>query len=142
MLEHEPTMCYGSIMIRGKQNKVIVTGGATPDSYELRCAFCMCDFFNSDIEIVPSGNNPSPDARVVRLRQFWEIKNIRGNGKNTIHHTLSEASHQSENLIITLLRTKMAPKTAVSRLKSELKKPTIFKKVLLLMKNGKIIVVK
>lgn len=129
-------------MLNSNCHKVIIKNRAKPDYYEMKCAFYMIDYFDSDIEIIPSNNNPSPDTRVVRLNQFWEIKNIRGNGKNAICHTLSKAASQSVNVIITLLRTKITPKVAIGRLKHELEGPTSFKRVLVLTKSGKIIVVK
>ena len=106
------------------------------------CGFCMANHFNSDIEFIPTSDIYSPDVIVKRLHQRWEIKTIRGNSKNTIEHAMHRAKLQSENLAISLYRSKMAPKVAIGRIKRELKLPNPFKRVILVTKNQKVVVIK
>lgn len=113
-----------------------------PDSFELRCVSRLCEYFKSSIEFIPTGQNSSPDIYVKRLHQYWEIKNVRGNGKNTIHNILHDIERQSTNIVLTLYHSKMPPKTAIGRIKAELKKATRIKRVLLITKTEKVIAIK
>lgn len=78
-----------------------------PTDDEIAVANVLAGFFQSDIRFVTRGISHTPDIYVVRLRQYWEIKNIRGNGPRTIANVLREAQHQSENVAISLARTSM-----------------------------------
>ena len=112
------------------------------DRAEIKCGFWLTKYFHSDIEFIPTASSNTPDIRVVRLHQYWEIKNITGNGKNTIHHAMSGANRQSNNLIITLIRSRMTPKVAIGRIKHEISKTTPFKRIILITKSGKILEIK
>ena len=104
----------------------------------MSAAEILLDYFDSNIEFIPSGSNScSPDLLITRLRQRWEIKIPRGNSKNTIHHALEDISRQSENVVISLLRTKMLPRAAIGRLKGELKFPNRIRRLILITKQGK-----
>ena len=61
-----------------------------------------------DIELIPPSvikGLRMPDIMMKGVA--WEIKSPEGNGKNTIKNTAQNASHQSENIIIDLRRTKI-----------------------------------
>ncbi|MBR5408350.1 hypothetical protein IK112_00170 [Candidatus Saccharibacteria bacterium] len=73
---------------------------------------------------------------------MWEIKDIKGNSKNTIQHNLSEARKQSRNIVITLYSTKMTPKNAIGRIKNELARRHDIKKCLLITKSENVIKIK
>lgn len=113
-----------------------------PDEHERKTAQLMANYLKSDIEFVPRKGSTTPDIIAVRLNQFWEIKNIRGNSSNTIHNNLKSIDRQSENVIITLFRSKMHPRTAESNIKEHLAKATRIKRALLITKSGKIIAIK
>lgn len=81
-----------------------------------------------------------PDLQVVKTGEFWEIKNIRGNSKNTIEGNLKKAARQSSNVVISLLRSKMSYAQAVVRIRHNLNRSHGgIKKVILVTKSGKTI---
>lgn len=46
-----------------------------------------------DFNIIrPLGLKPKPDIQVIRTGEYWEIKNLRGNGKHTVEDNLRKAS--------------------------------------------------
>lgn len=129
-------------MSEANQHKVTIEAYVSPDRYEIKVAFALLDYFDSDIILRKSGQNYSPDLLLKRTNQLWEIKNIRGNSVNTIEHNLARAKMQSDKIIISLYRTKMAPKRAIGRIKAELRRRREIKRVLLITKEHKIIEIK
>jgi len=128
-----------------KEYNVITPVGMKPkpDEYEDIVAELMAEHFKSDIKFILRGANTTPDIAVLRYNQIWEIKNIKGNSKRTIQNNLRDADDQSSNVIISLLRTKMAPQQAIGRINEFFKKgPTKIKKLLLVTKTQKILVIK
>ena len=115
-----------------------------PDRDELSCAFIVATYFRSKIECISSdnANSKSPDFLVKRLNQRWELKTIRGNSANTIHHAFERSNGQSENLIIYLGKTKMHAKSAISRIKRELKNGANKKRILVVTKTGAVVAIK
>lgn len=135
--------CYDIFMREhGKQKGVILKAYSKPSSVEIRCAFTLLQYFNSTIEFIPKATIHTPDLKVTSKNQLWEVKDIKGNSKNTIAHNLSSAKKQSENVIITLYSTKMTPKIAVARIKAELKHTPQIKKCLLITKEEKVVKIK
>lgn len=112
-----------------------------PDSYEERVARILARRFQSDMMFVPpSGSLHTPDLQVIKTGEFWEIKNIRGNGKNTIEDNLKKAAKQSKNVVISLFRTKMTQAQAAARIRYFLSRPHgNIKNVVLIAKNDKTI---
>lgn len=112
-----------------------------PDRYEEEVARILARKFQSDILFVPPTNSlHTPDLQLVKTGEYWEIKNIRGNGKNTIEDNLKKAARQSNNVVISLLRTKMTPSQAAARIRFFLSRPhNNIKQVLLVTKAGKTI---
>ena len=129
-------------MNKTEKHKVTIEAYATPDRYEIKVAFDLLSYWNSDIVLRKSGQSYSPDLLVVRSNQLWEIKNIRGNSVNTIEHNLARAKMQSENIVISLYRTKMSPRHAIGRIKTELKKRRDIKRLILVTKEHKVIEIK
>lgn len=121
---------------------VILKAHSSPSQLELRCAFTLLYYFNSSIEFLPRTQIHTPDIKIVKKNQLWEIKDIKGNSKNTIQHNLSGAKKQSQNVIITLYSTKMTPKVAIGRIKSELKRSKTIRRCLLVTKTEKVIKIK
>ncbi len=125
-----------------KQYNLIIPIGLKPepDKYEKTIARLCAEKFQSDILFVLRGTSTTPDIQVVKTRQFWEIKNIEGNSKNTIEDNLKRASKQADNVIISLLRTKMTPQQAEVRIRFYLKRARKnLRHVVLITKQGKFI---
>lgn len=114
-----------------------------PTQDEIMVAEALSQFFKSDIEFVKRSISHTPDLRVCRFNQFWEIKNIRGNSTKTIENTLRSAQYQSENIIISLSRTPMNLSQATGRVKQALKRGHIrAKRIIILSKSKKVVVAK
>ena len=115
-----------------------------PSSEEINCGLILSSYFESKIECIPSdnANAKSPDFLVKRTHQRWEVKAIRGNTDNNLHHAFERSYGQSENLIVYLGRTKMRPKSAIGRIKRELKYGNSKKRVLLVTKDGHVVAIK
>lgn len=111
-----------------------------PDKYEEKVARILAQKFQSDILFVPRRANRTPDIQIVRTKQYWEIKNIRGNSKKTIEDNLRKAAKQSDRVVISLLRTKMTATQASSRIKHYLSQARgNIKHVILITKKDKCI---
>ena len=112
-----------------------------PDEYERTVARLCAEKFQSDILFVKRGISTTPDIQVVITGQFWEIKNIRGKGKHTIEDNLREASHQSKNLIISLLKpSKLDASRVELRIRYILRTTSVrLKHVILVTKDEKMI---
>jgi hypothetical protein len=114
-----------------------------PDEYEENVAELVALHFKSDIKFVKRETTTTPDLLVLRYNQRWEIKNVKGNSKHTIQNNLREAGHQSDHIFVSLLRTKMTEKQAISRINFFLKNdPNTIKHIILITKSGKTIVIK
>ena len=70
-----------------------------------------------NVDLIPASQVKgihTPDISIDGV--LWEIKSPTGNGKNTIKHTLQNASHQSNNVIVDLRRCKMPENQAIKDL--------------------------
>ena len=111
-----------------------------PDKYERIVARLCAEKFQSDILFVKRSISTTPDIFVLKSKQFWEIKNIQGNGKNTIEDNLKRASKQADNVIISLLRSRMTPNQASARIRYYLKRARKnLRRVILVTKDLRII---
>lgn len=97
-----------------------------------------------DIELIPPSAIKGlrmPDIMMIGVP--WEIKSPEGNGKNTIKNTVQNASHQSENIIIDLRRTKIPQEQALKeidryfRLSKRLRRIIIITKDEIILDNHK-----
>ena len=114
-----------------------------PTNDEMSVAEVLANFFQSNIKFVARGVSHTPDVYVTRLRQYWEIKNIRGNSPKTMENTLRTAQYQSENIVISLARSKMSTEQAIGRVKQCLNRSHIAaKRIILISKKQKVLVLK
>lgn len=111
-----------------------------PDKYEMAVARILAQKFQSDVRFIECGTTRTPDVQVLLTKKYWEIKNIKGNGKLTIEDNLKKASKQSDCIVISLLRSAMTPEKAASCIKWYLNHAhTNIKHVILITKRGKTI---
>lgn len=114
-----------------------------PNEFEETIAELCAEYFHSDVEYVIRNNHTTPDIKVIKTRQYWEIKNICGSGKHTIEDNLRKASKQSPNVIISLLRSSADTQRTIMKIKNILKtKRMPIKRVLLVTKLKTIIDIK
>ena len=115
-----------------------------PDEYERTVARLCAEKFQSDILFMKRGISTTPDIQVISTGQFWEIKNIKGKGRHMIENNLRKASKQSNNVIISLLKSpKITATQAESRIRYVLKSSNIqLKRVKLVTKDRTIIDIK
>lgn len=73
---------------------------------------------------------------------YWEIKSPIGNSKRTIQNNLREASRQSSNVIIDLRQCKMSTTSALARIRYILRQNHSIKKLITILKDEKILVIK
>lgn len=116
----------------------------TPTRCEEKVAEICALHFRSDVIFVMRSGHTTPDLEVVRMKQFWEVKNIRGSSNHTIEDNLRKASKQSENVIISLLSSsKMDAKRTEIRIRHILRtKRMPLKRVLLITRTGIVIDIK
>lgn len=112
-----------------------------PDWREERVAEICAEYFRSDVTFVMRGSSTTPDIQVLRTNEFWEIKNIRGNGKHTIEDNLRKACKQSDRTVVSLL---VMPKANSRRIEGKIRSVLAnrrmpIKSVLLITKAGKVI---
>ena len=89
-----------------------------PRPHELHAARIVAEYFHSDLVFIRKSNNSTPDLKVKKTKQVWELKSPLGNGKRTMANNIRAASHQSTNIILDLSRCKMNNDRAISRIRS------------------------
>lgn len=133
-------------MSKPKEYNVITPVGMRPkpDDNERVIAELMAKYFKSDVKFIKREDvATTPDISVIRHNQRWEIKNIRGNSKRTIQNNLRAADDQSQNVIISLLETRMTQDQALGRIREFYATgPVRIKQLLLITKEQKVLVVK
>lgn len=111
-----------------------------PDQYEMSVARILANKMQSDIRFIERSSIKTPDIQIVATGEYWEIKNIKGNGKLTIEDNLRKASKQANNVVISLLRSTMTPEKASSYINWYLKHAHAnIKHVILITKRRKTI---
>lgn len=128
--------------MKKKQFKVIIPIEVKPhpDKFEEAVARVLAQKFQSNILFVERKSIKTPDVMVCRTKQFWEIKNIKGISKNTIEDNLRRGAKQADNIVISLLRSQMAPEQASSHIQYYLSHARgNIKHIILITKKGKII---
>ena len=111
-----------------------------PDKYEIAVARILAKKFQSDVRFIACGPTKTPDIQVILTGAYWEIKNIKGDGKFTIEDNLRKAAKQSDNIVISLLRSRMTSEKAVSHIRYYLEHAHAnIKQVILVTKRGKTI---
>lgn len=111
-----------------------------PNQSEQTIAKIVANYFQSNVRFVKPRVQRAPDLYITRTRQNWEIKNIQGDSKRTIANNLRSAKYQSQNIIISLLDTKMTPARATGKIKEYLKAgPSNIKHIIIITKSKNII---
>ena len=112
-----------------------------PYPHEMFAAQVISRHFRADVTFIKK-NNTAKSADLKIKNQIWEIKSPTGNGKRTMQNNLRDADDQSPNIIINLVRCKMSPEKAISRLNVELRKANSIRRLLVILKNKKVVVLK
>ncbi len=112
-----------------------------PYPHEMFAAKSISMFFNSDVTFIKRSNT-AKSADLLISNVIWEVKSPIGNSKRTMQNNLRTADNQSQNIIINLARCRMPPARAISRINNELQKANKIKRLLVVLKNGKTIVLK
>lgn len=113
-----------------------------PNDDEMMVAMAMARYFATDVRFVQKGISHTPDVYLVRQRQYWEIKHVRGNSKRTIANILRGASKQSCYVVLSLAHTAMNAQQAIGRVKKYFADgSTHIKKIIIVTKEGKIIAI-
>ena len=111
-----------------------------PKAHELYAARIIANHFHSDLIFIRKTASSTPDLKIVKTGQIWELKSPLGNGKRTMSNNLRNASHQSKNIIIDLSRCKMNNLNAISRINDFLKSGDAhIKKLLIIDKSKKVL---
>ena len=93
-----------------------------------------------NIELIPTSQVKgmrTPDISVNGV--LWEIKSPTGNSKNTIKHTLQNASHQANNVIVDLRRCKLPEDQAIRDLEQRYRLSKRIRRMKIVTKDEKII---
>lgn len=93
-----------------------------------------------NIELIPASQVKgmrTPDISINGV--LWEIKAPTGNGKNTIKHTLQNASHQSNNVIVDLRRCKLNQDQAIKELEQRFNLSKRIRRMKIITNDEKII---
>ena len=69
----------------------------------------------------------------------WEMKAPLGNKKYTIKNIVQSASHQSENIIIDLRRSKMNENTAINEIRQYFEKSKRIRRVKIITKDAEML---
>ena len=74
---------------------------------ELECALWLEKTFGGEIYMCPKVNKPdgikTPDY--LFRNEYWDLKEIKGNGKNTIDSIIKKSKNQTINYIIDIAKT-------------------------------------
>ena len=112
-----------------------------PYPHEMFAARAMVAYFNTNV-IFQKRFDTAKSADFKINNVIWEVKSPIGDGKRTMQNNLRIADGQSKNIIINLVRCKMRTERALIRLRYELKKANNIKRLLVVLKNGKVLVLK
>lgn len=111
-----------------------------PKEHEKQAARILAEYFKSDLEFIRKGVSTTPDIRVIKTDQIWELKCPLGNGKRTMANNLRLASKQSSFVIIDLSRCKMNNKNALARIRNFMQSGDAhIKKLLIIEKGGEVV---
>lgn len=112
-----------------------------PYPHEMFAARVISDYFDADVCFIRRNDN-AKSADLIIKNTIWEIKSPIGDSKRTMQNNLRTADDQSPYIIINLVRCKMMPNRAVSRIRHELKLANKIKRLIIIFKNGKVLVMK
>ena len=93
-----------------------------------------------NIELIPTSQVKgmrTPDISINGVP--WEIKSPTGSSKNTIKHTLQNASHQSNNIIVDLRRCKLSEDQTIKDLEQRYRLSKRIRRLKIVTKEEKVI---
>jgi hypothetical protein len=111
-----------------------------PKPHEESAAAILSKHFQSDVIFLEASSSGGPDVAICGTA--WEIKSPIGNSDNNIQKTMREASHQSNNIVIDLRRSKLHQSRALGYIRQYLNRPSYLKKVLVIAKSQKVLAIK
>lgn len=123
-----------------KTPKIIKPKDVSPSMEENEVAQLLLDYFRKDIIFVKTGNGKTADFLIGN--QYWELKSPCGKGKNVIEHQIQRAKKQSCNIIISLRRTNLLEGRAIAEIRRQVKLTPQIKRMLVVLKSGRIRVIK
>ncbi|MBQ8983079.1 MAG: hypothetical protein IJ079_05765 [Lachnospiraceae bacterium] len=95
---------------------ILKTNGVHLEEHEYSTVKLLLEI-GQDVVLIPTSQVKgmrTPDIAIDGV--LWEMKSPTGSGKNTIKHTLQNASHQSNNVIVDLRRCKLPQDLAIKEL--------------------------
>ena len=125
-----------------RKYRVILEDGIAPipQKHEISAAQALAKYAKSDILMLKRGINTSPDLKILKTHQRWELKSPIGDGKRTISNNLRAASHQSDKVILDLSRCKLPTNQAIARINEYMRNNNSkIKKLLIVRKDKKVI---
>ena len=93
-----------------------------------------------DIELIPPSqikNLRMPD--IMLQGAAWEMKSPVGSGKYTIKNIIQSASHQAENIVVDLRRSKMDEKQAIQEIRRYFDFSKRIRKIIIITKSEEMI---
>ena len=125
-----------------KNYRVIIPSSINPppEQHEISAAQIISDFLKADAEFIVRSTRKSPDIQIGKIA--WEIKSPTGKGKRNIERQLQLALKQSNNIVFDARRSKIHIFKIRSRLQYQANLTQSLKRLLLIMKTGKVEVIK
>jgi hypothetical protein len=109
-----------------------------PRDHEMYAALILAAHFKTDVVFLRPENQKTPDLDINDVH--WEIKSPTGDGKKTMENNLRSARKQSQNIVISLSRSKMHHRQAISRINFYLRTESHrIKSLKVITKSGKVI---
>ena len=111
-----------------------------PKPHELEAAWILARHYKRTIELLrPIDDYKRKTADFVMDGVVWEIKAPEGNSKETIGRILKRASKQSVNIVLDCRRTALPDEIIKKKVCYELTKRRQIKRVVMIMKDKKVI---
>jgi len=93
--------------------------------------------FGDDIFCQTESHNPgTKTADIVWKNEFWEIKYVNGNSRETIVRRLKKAKKQSKRIIIDISGSKISAQRAFGKIKDYFRKNKEIIKIFIISKEG------
>lgn len=113
-----------------------------PTEREIEVAKLLGAILGGQINIIPRINEPSgiktPDYIINNQR--FDLKEIKGNGKNVLYDALNKQKRQANNFVFDISNTEICEKEAIRQIRSiYLSKHKRWVQILILIKNNRIL---
>ena len=113
-----------------------------PTQKEIEVAKLLGQTFGGEINVIPRVNNPegikTPDY--ILNGQRFDLKEIKGKGKNVLYDALGKQRRQADNFIFDITGTEISREEAIKQIKSiYASKHRKWVQILVLIENNKII---